>query len=95
MESQGWEGEEEPKTKQNKIATTTTTTKQNKIKSILISLLCINYPWVICHLLSKTFLLLSQEAMVSAVQGHGNCDSKLSFSHLGIFSSSKPRNFFA
>lgn len=42
-------------------------TKQ-KIKSTLMSLSCINYPWVICHPLSKTFLLLNQEAMVSAVR---------------------------
>lgn len=53
-----------------------------------MSLSCINYPWVICHPLSKTFLLLNQEAVVSAIQGHGNCDSKLSLSHPVNFSAS-------
>lgn len=65
---------------------------KTKIKSTLMSLSCINYPWVICHPLSKTFLLLNQEAMVSTVWSHGNCDSKLSLSHPGIFSASQPRH---
>lgn len=43
-----------------------------------MSLSCLNYPGVICHLLPKTFLLLNRKpAVVSAIQGHGNCDSKL------------------
>lgn len=40
--------------------------KQNRSKSTLKSLSCISRPWVTCHPLPKTSLLLIQEAMVSA-----------------------------
>lgn len=40
--------------------------RRSKTETTLMSLFCINYPWVICHPLPETFFLLKHEAMVSA-----------------------------